>query len=203
MINQTTPFLYAIAGIPTAGKTSFRVNAIAKGVLPPHAFVHDCDDVMDSLPEYRQQLAQEGPAAAFNQWELAARQLAEQQLQAPIQLKRDIIYDRSCALPESYAFIKNLVEQHDYKLIMHLLVINVAEAKRRAIVREKQHGRHSPEQMLEERYHLLRDLWPEYLKLASEAFIIDNNTFEQRVIAVYKHNKLSINDKHAYDNFFS
>lgn len=203
MLNQTAPFLYAIAGIPTAGKTTFRNTAIAKGVLPAHAFVHDCDAVMASLPGYQQQLAQEGPAAAFNKWELTARELAEQQLQTPIELKRDIIYDRSCALPESYVLIKNLVEQHDYQLIMHLLVINVAEAKKRAIAREKQFGRHSPQAMLAERYQLLKDLWPEYLKLASEAFILDNNSFQQRVIAVYKNKQLSINDKHAYDNFFS
>lgn len=203
MLNQTAPFLYAIAGIPAAGKTSFRINAVAKGVLPAHAFVHDCDAVMEAIPEYQQQLAQEGTAAAFRKWEITARELAEQQLQNPIQLKRDIIYDRSCALPESYTLIKNLVEQHGYRLIMHVLMINADEAKKRAIHREKQHGRHLPESLIVERLQYLRDLWPKYLQLATEAFILDNNNFQQRIIAEYKHNKLLINDKHAYDNFLS
>lgn len=197
------PTIYAIAGIPTAGKTTFRQKAVASGTLPANAFIHDCDAVLESLSGYQQQLAEEGPASAFRNWELPAREIAEQELQTQILAKRDIIYDRSCALDSSYNFLAELVNGHGYKLIMYLLFVEPQEALRRAIAREAQLNRHSPPAIITERWQKLRDLWPKYLQLASELYLLDNSAYQANLIAIHKDNELLIKDQNAYNQFIA
>ena len=104
-----TPTIYAIAGIPGAGKTTFRDKALRNGLLPESAFVYDCDAVMEQIPDYLADLERFGGQTAFLNWELAARQIALQQLEQRVAQQQDIIYDRYCALPDSYTFIKNAI----------------------------------------------------------------------------------------------
>ena len=195
--------VYAIAGAPASGKTSFAVSARNNGLLPADAFVHDCDAVMESMPGYQQQLLNEGSIAAFNSWELPARELAEQQLKQQVAAKNSIIYDRSCALTSSYEFLKDLVQNKHYKLIMHLLYIDVNEACIRAKQRETIIGRYTSEIMVSERLTMLSSLWPEYLKIATEATILDNTDVTPRLVATYKQKNLHVHDPEMYSKFIN
>jgi len=198
---QRSPTIYAIAGAPAAGKTSFIAQAMHAGKLPNTAFIHDCDAVMQLLPGYQAQLKLEGAAKAFATWELPARILAEEQLQFQIDAKADIIYDRTCALSSSYNFIKDLVIHQQYRLIFYMLHVEPEQALIRTLAREAATGRHMPESIMLERLQMINSLWPEYLQLATSAHLLDSNQHPVKLIADFSGDKLQIYDHQLYSSF--
>jgi predicted ABC-type ATPase len=171
-IDFSQPRIFVVAGGPAAGKTTYIQKQLHAGVFPADAFIHDCDAVMESLPEYQNDLQRVGSVAAFTAWELPARQLAEEALFAAAQQRQNIIYDRSCALLSSFEFIEKLVTQKTYQLIFYYLEVDTEVAIKRAHAREKATGRHIPTRMIQERINALRKFLPEYQALAIQAFTI-------------------------------
>jgi predicted ABC-type ATPase len=200
---KSKPTIYAIAGGPAAGKTSYIAKALQAGTLPAAAFIHDCDAVMVSLAGYQQQLDLEDPIRAFNTWELPARQLAEEHLQQQVAAKQDIIYDRTCALPSSFSFLKNLVNNHGYRLIIQVLHVDPEIAYKRALSREAETMRHVPKDIISERFEMVSRLWFDYLSLATEAYLLDNSDLTSTVIAIYKDGNLVIKEPAVYDDFIA
>jgi len=169
-----TPVIYVIAGGIGAGKTSFRKSLLAKGRLPEDAVLHDPDAVMQALPGYLKMLDETGDtASAFATWEMPARFLAEEILSAAVWSKRDVIYERTCAIDTAPAFLKNVKEQ-GYRIEMHLLHTDLDTALERARRREGVEGRHTPPSVIRERYTALLRLWPEYRALADRIALYDN-----------------------------
>jgi predicted ABC-type ATPase len=195
------PTLYAVAGSPASGKSSFVQLGIQNGFLPSSAFLHDCDDTMAGIEEYRSDVKHFGSAEAFRRWELVAREKAELDLQHAIELGLDVIYDRSCALPSSYLFLKNLVASKNYRIVLHVMSVERDRAISRSNLREKDTGRHVPLEALQERLKGISTLWPSYLAFTSEATLYDNNDFSRRVIAQYKDGELVVHDQRYYDRF--
>lgn len=172
MINQRQPHIFAIAGAPCSGKSTYINKLFQENVVPPTAFLHDCDTVMETLPGYQEDVKQLGSAIAFSKWELPARHLAELALFQAVEQKQDIIYDRSCALTSSYKFIHHLVKEQDYLLIFYHLEIDLRTALQRAKMREKHIGRHIPPIDIEARMNQLQKLLPLYQVLAHQYFTI-------------------------------
>src|SRR4051794_8709303 len=114
-MSKRRPTIYAVAGPPASGKTTFVANGLDKGIFPKKALWHDCDAVMVQMPEYQEDRKLLGSVKAFQKWELPARELAERALFEAVLQGRDIIYDRSCALIESYEFLKALVNERNYR----------------------------------------------------------------------------------------
>ncbi|MGZ3634124.1 MAG: zeta toxin family protein [Parachlamydiaceae bacterium] len=198
------PTIFAVAGSPAAGKTSFiQAKMKEKGFFPKDVFIHDCDAVMDSLEGYQSDLHTLGPTKAFQNWELPAREKAESLLMEAVREQKDIIYDRSCALPSSYDFLKDLVENHGYTLIMHVLYVTEKNALFRAAEREKETGRHIPENVLLERMLGIATLWPSYLKLAKLCYLYDSNDRSLNLIAMAEDSKLTILDEKGYSAFMN
>lgn len=198
------PTIYAIAGGPAAGKTTFVAQSLHNNLLPTSAFLHDCDAVMVSLPGYQKQLATEhDPAKAWADWQLIAREIAEQQLAEKIAAKEDVIYDRSCALENSLTFLKDLVENQGYSLKMYVLYVPLAVAHDRATKREIDSQRHVPPKIITERHVIISQLWLDYMQLATEAYILDNTDAVATTIAIYKDKKLEILNPLLYEAFIS
>lgn len=198
------PVIYAIAGGPATGKTTFVASALDKGLLPTSAFVHDCDAVMVNLRGYQEQLAREqDPAKAWHDWQLIAREIAEQQLEEQISAKNDVIYDRSCALEGSYTFLQDLVNNRGYCLVLYVLHVPLGEAHSRALKRELTTQRHVPPEVITERHIMLSKLWPHYVQLATEAYVLDNSNPTATTIAVYKEGKLEVKNNMLYEQFIS
>ena len=198
---MTNPIIFAVAGIPASGKSSFIQEKMKENFFPEEVFIHDCDAVMDSLKGYQSDLQSLGSAIAFQNWELPARALAESMLMEAIHARQNIIYDRSCALPSSYLFLKEVVELHRYTLVMHVLDVSKEEAHSRAKEREKETGRQVPEEFFLERKKGLKALWPAYLKLAKQCCVYDSNTRPLQLIASGCGPKLTILDKKKYALF--
>lgn len=169
-----TPVIYVIAGGIGAGKTSFRKNLLAKGRLPEDAVLHDPDAVMQALPGYLKMLAETGDkASAFATWEMPARFLAEEILSAAVWSKRDVIYERTCAIDTAADFLKH-VKKQGYRIEMHLVHSDLDTALARARRREEEEQRHTPPAVIRERYAALLRLWPQYRNIADRIALYDN-----------------------------
>lgn len=198
---QADPIIYAIAGSPASGKTTFVQKKIQENYFPEDIFVHDCDAVMVALEGYQSDVQLLGSAKAFQKWELPAREMAEAMLLQAVKERKNIIYDRSCALPSSYTFLKDLVDNQGYTLIMHVLYVKEEVAFSRAEEREKTTSRHTPKEILSERMTWIRALWPSYLNLAKLAYLHDSNDTLYKVIATGKDSELIILDEKGYAAF--
>jgi predicted ABC-type ATPase len=204
LAQSSHPTIYAVAGAPASGKTTFVKAYLNRGVFSPNPFKHDCDEVMEALEEYQNDLKVYGSAYAFEKWEIIAREKAHQLLEEAVLKRRDIIYDRSCTLPDSLVFIRNLVEEQNYRLKMYTLHITEEEALRRARKREVETGRHIPEKIVKERLRRMSLLWPDYLALAEEAFLIDHTQLGNlRIIARFQDKKILIEEPLNYEEFLS
>jgi predicted kinase len=200
---QSDPTIFAIAGSPASGKTSFIRERIKENCFPEDVFIHDCDAVMTSLEGYQADLQSLGSIQAFQNWELPAREIAENLLMEAVREKKNIIYDRSCALPSSYTFLKDLVENHGYTLIMHVLYVTKENAFFRAEKRERTTGRHIPKDTLLERMIGIKTLWPSYLKLAKFCYLHDSNERSLNLIAQGKDSELTILDSEGFSAFIN
>lgn len=197
------PTIYAAAGSPAAGKTTFVAYALKQKILPGSAFVHDCDWVMTQLEGYQADLQLFGAEAAFKKWELPARALAEVELQKAITEGRDVIYDRSCALASSYSFLKKVIQNNGYQLVMHVVYLDKDKTFSRAKERESKTGRHIPESMILERLEMISALWLHYLSISQEAFLYVNRADGFVLISKYQGKKLSIENPEIYEEFLS
>jgi predicted ABC-type ATPase len=198
---QADPTIFAIAGSPASGKTSFIQKKNEERFFPQDVFIHDCDAVMVSLEGYQSDVELLGSVQAFQNWELPAREKAEALLMEAVKERRDILYDRSCALPSSYTFLKDLVDNHGYTLVMHVLYVTEKEACLRAEKREQETGRHIPKDVLLERMVGIKNLWPSYLELAKTCYLYDSHNPSLRLIAQGTDADLVIFDPELYASF--
>ncbi len=89
MLNlSANPVIYAIAGSPASGKTTFVQE---KSIFfPEDVFYHDCDSVMVALEGYQADVQLLGSAKAFQKWELPAREKAEDMLKEAVEVKKTL-----------------------------------------------------------------------------------------------------------------
>lgn len=180
------PIIYAIAGIPTAGKTTFITSAIKYGELPNNIFMHNSDAELVGLLGYQADLKLLGPAKAFANWEATAIQMAEDKLWRAVEAGMDIIYDRSCAIPSSLPFLQKLVQEYNYKLIMYILVIDPKIALQRAIEREQTKMIHTPPDAIIDKDQRLTSNFSEYCRLASTLHVLDSSIEPTHKIQSYE-----------------
>lgn len=169
---HTRPLFFAVAGAPGVGKTTYVNHLLTLGVLPAQAFRHDCDATMVAMPEYQADLKRIGAEAAFKRWELPARKAADALLEQALKQGLDILYDRTCALPEIYEFICDLVQEGRYRFEIHLIEAEPEEIQKRLKLRNETSGRHTSPELYLERAVGIQNLWPKYVELADSAAIL-------------------------------
>jgi hypothetical protein len=95
---QVDPTIFAIAGSPASGKTSFIQKKKEEDFFPKDVFLHDCDAVMISLEGYQSDLQCLGSLTAFQNWEIPAREIAENLLIEAVKEKKNWqTYTRRCS----------------------------------------------------------------------------------------------------------
>lgn len=158
--------VFAMAGIPGSGKTTFVSKCLNDGSFPYDAFILNCDSVMETLPEYISDYEQFGQKISFNRWEIPARNLSYRLLEEAVALNLDIIKDMNCVRWENFAMLERLKEQHGYYLKMYLFDIDPEIALRRI----KDRKRYTPPAMVLERAIALKELKDHYKSLVHEYF---------------------------------
>ncbi len=172
------PVVYAMAGIPASGKSSFVSLARREGRFPDSAFVLNPDVVMAALDEYRHDLESKGPETAFSTWELPARELNYELLAEALDKGANIIKDMSCARPENYQMLEQFKDQ-GYEIRMFHIMVDPDVALQRLSSRESATGRHTPAELIHERARSLAALLPRYRTLVNEFHAYDNNDLTQ------------------------
>ncbi|MCB9987725.1 MAG: zeta toxin family protein [Rhodospirillales bacterium] len=163
------PVVYAMAGVPGAGKSTFVMQAMKDGRFPQNAFILNPDRVMQALPEYQIDLTEKSREEAFERWEMPARDLAYQMFEMAVDEGDDIIKDMGCSREENLIMLQNLKDK-GYRLEMHYVHCTPEEAVRRANAR----GRYTPEAMIYDRAQALTRLLPHYQELADDFYAYDN-----------------------------
>jgi predicted ABC-type ATPase len=166
-----TPTVYAMAGIPGAGKSEFVKGAIERGEFPRDAFILDPDRVMQALPTYQDDLALSGKQTAFRKWEIPARLLAYHLADQATTRKIDIIQDMGGVRREDYNRLMQY-KNRGYRIEMTYIYCGVDECLRRV---GKRTTRHTAEEMVRERNESLRLLLPEYVKMVDAFRVFDNS----------------------------
>ncbi|MBN8547907.1 MAG: zeta toxin family protein [Deltaproteobacteria bacterium] len=173
-VTGRSPRLFATAGNIAAGKTSLLRFLSAAGQLPAaHAVRHDPDAVMSEISAYRSDTLTQ-PAAAFRRWEIPARLLADEILVAAVERRCDVVYDRTCALPDTLEMLRELKQREHYEITMYFVWASVEECLERSKRRERTSRRHVPAEVISERAESLRKLFPAYVELADEVFVYEN-----------------------------
>lgn len=165
-----TPTVYAMAGIPGAGKSEFVKGAIERGEFPNTAFILDPDRVMQALPAYQDDLALAGKQTAFRKWEIPARLLTYQLADQATERKVNIIQDMGGVRREDYDRLVRY-KNRGYRIEMTYIYCPLEECLKRLVGRTT---RHTAEDMVRERHESLRLLLPEYVKMVDSFRVFDN-----------------------------
>ena len=182
---QDQPTFYAMGGCPGSGKSTLIEKLKCERNLPPKAYLHSPDQVMFALSGYQQQINDDSNLEyAFQQWEMPARTIAEQHLEQALKMNSDIIYDRSCALPDSADFLQS-VAARGYKVVMHGISITLENALQRIAQREEQRFIH--DSVVQERWNNFNEFWPQYLQICNETYLYDNNAPEKPFLLIESH----------------
>ncbi|MBK9144688.1 MAG: GNAT family N-acetyltransferase [Candidatus Melainabacteria bacterium] len=157
------PTLVHLCGIPGSGKTHYTNKFLARN---PFYCLVQFDGVMESLPGYTCDRDNLGAREAFERWEMPARAVGYQLLQALLENKRNVIFDHSAAFPEHLDLIGK-ARAWGYKVEMHYMQCPTDIALSRLEEREKTQKRHTPRQLLFHRQNRLDELIPQYRKIVN------------------------------------
>lgn len=164
------PVLYAMAGIPGAGKSTFVRNAVERRYFPKDAFILSPDLVMENIPAYRADYAKLGAEEAFLKWEMPARTLAYDLAQEAAAQRMNIVKDMGLVRIENWRMLMDL-RSKGYKIVIHHIMCDANEAVRRCAERD----RHFPAQKIYERARDLDAFMVEFADVAHEVLRFDNS----------------------------
>ncbi len=174
------PVAIAMAGGVAAGKSTVLRWLFAQRRVPAGAHLHDPDALMQRLPGFVREAAQD-PRRAFATWERPARWVAEEALRRALELRADVCLDRGLLLPDSPALVQDLKERR-YRLTIYHVACPLEVALARARRREQQTGRHVPEAVIMERHGRIAELLPTYIAAADELFEVVSEEAEPRFV---------------------
>lgn len=155
------PHFIHMAGIPGSGKSTYAKQLYQTRPQMSGALFIAFDQVMEQLSGYQ---ALDDPIAAFAAWELPARALGYQLLLSGLEAGCSILFDHSGAHPAHLPLMTALSHENRYRTEMVYLKAEPKQVLSYIQQREKITRRHTPEQLVHERYQLLEDLMPQYEK---------------------------------------
>lgn len=187
--NTKSPTIYVLAGGPGSGKTTFRREAFKLGTFNTNMHLHEPDEVMRVIPEYQNAINQEGLTSeeyinvlqkARADWNEPALALANEMLKTALGKRMDIIYECTCAMSESYNFLKE-AKALGYKIIFRAFYTDIQTALVRTNERAKAEGRTLPDNITINRSKKFAKLFVQYKELADETYLFksEENKFTE------------------------
>lgn len=193
LCSENKPFLFAIGGGPASGKTTFRRQCTHFSNM----HIHDMDEVVIRLAEYKKDCAQLGPRAAFQNWFVKAREIADAMVQFALANRYSILYDRTCAAERTY-FDLLQASKLGYRVSLIGLSLDVPTALKRAAKREQEEGRCLTESLIKEWHARFSAIWPYYLAFVKEISLYD--TSKELPKLIYSSTS-GVQDPVLYENF--
>lgn len=168
---MTEPFFLHMLGIPGAGKTTFLniLQTFWAGPNPPYLL--GFDQVMQAMPDYQ---TTEDKIAAFEQFELPAREQGYKILEELIEKKHSVLFDNGGSASSHIDILKR-AQENGFEIILVSISTPIEIAKRHVDIRSISEGRHTPMTYLEDRARKLEDLRAAYLSLTPLFYEIKND----------------------------
>jgi predicted ABC-type ATPase len=141
--------------------------------LPPSYILHEPDEVLARVPEFRIQ-AQTNPCDAFEQWELFARNIANELTHFAFKNRFHHVYVRSLSLVDSLEALYQAKHEWGYTIEVHIVQCSLSKAIERIKLREQAQSRHIHPSLIESRYEQLKQNLPYIQKLSDQFEIWDN-----------------------------
>ncbi len=166
------PTLIHMLGIPGCGKSTFIKQNAKKfdGYL-----IIGFDAIMEALPQYHEDVLKLGSVEAFKKWEIPARIAGYELLVRAINKRVNIVLDHGGSPACHVELMKNVKKYCGYKTVIYELSCKVDEAIRRVRIREMRTKRHTPENMIRQRYNLLKDRGFEYMREVDEFHVVSTS----------------------------
>lgn len=170
------PVLYQVSGVPGAGKSAYCTHFLK--THPEYAYV-SFDKIMESIPEYQQDVAQKGSALAFALWEKPARVIGYELLKRLLEQGASVLLEHS-GVNVSHVQLYQNVKKYGYQTKVTFLMCDTDIAIKRAQKREKLTGRHTPQSMICERAALIEQYAKRYGQIADDIQFLDasGDTFQ-------------------------
>ena len=170
------PVFYQVSGMPGAGKSAFCQHFLKSH--PDYAYV-SFDKIMESLPEYQQDVKQKGSALAFALWEKPARVVGYELLKRLLEQGTNVLLEHS-GVNSSHVQLCENVKKYGYQTKVSFLMCDTEVAIERAQKREKMTGRHTPSKMIQERASLMPQYAAQYSKITDDIQFLDasGDTFQ-------------------------
>lgn len=164
-----TPVLYQVSGVPGSGKSAFCKHFLQKN--SDFAYV-SFDKIMESMPEYQQDVKQRGAAMAFALWEKPARVIGYELLKRLLDQGANVLLEHS-GVNSSHLQLHKNVKKYGYQTKVTFLMCDTDVAIERAKKREKMTGRHTPEKLICERASLMGTYAAKYSKITDDIQFLD------------------------------
>lgn len=166
------PLLTQIGGIPGAGKSTF-----CKYFQNSKSIYLGFDEIMESIPGYRQDIYLLGGEESFKKWEMPARVIGYEILRRAVIHKLNIFFEHSGVNEAHIELFKN-AKLLGYRTEVDYLLCKPQIAMKRTVEREKQTRRHTPKELILERSSLIKKYIEKYKKIADHMYIYDTSTNE-------------------------
>jgi len=183
---QKEPTIYVVAGGPGSGKTSFRRESFENNKFNEKMHLHEPDEVMLAIPEYQDYIKNaEGNnieilQIAREKWSDPALILANQMLEEAANSRMDIIYERTCAMNQSYDFLEN-AKKSGYRIVFYAFYTDIKTALNRTHERAIKEHRTLPDEITITRTKIFAELFPKYIELSDEIYLFksEDNKFRE------------------------
>ena len=167
LTKQKHPTFIQVGGVPGAGKTTF-CQRIANNLFLSF------DAVMESIPEYQQDLYLIGNVKSFHKWEMPARVIGYEILARAINARYNIVLEHSGVNQAHMQLFKNL-KILGYNTSMYFITCRLDLAINRTKEREKITHRFTPQAMIEQRYNLVNQYIKQYQSIADNTYVYDSS----------------------------
>ena len=168
---QDKPNFVHMLGIPGAGKTTFLRKNIDKF---KDYLLLDFDNLMEQLPEYRQDINEIGLVKSFKKWQIPARIAGYELLLRAVANKVNIFFDHGGS-PFLHVKLLEEIKKNKYYIKVIYIKCNTDIAIIRTKEREKYTLRHTPEELIVQREPLIKQRIKQFREIADEFIEIDNN----------------------------
>ena len=164
--SSDAPNFIQVSGIPGAGKSTFCQRNYSKETIVQF------DTIMAQIPQYKKDCDRLGLVQAFSKWEMPARVIGYEVLHRLIEKKASFVLEHS-GMNAAHVKLVDVLKKEGYLTCLQFLYCDLDEACRRALERAKKISRHTPPQLIKERYLAILDYLDTYKNKMDEVWVWD------------------------------
>lgn len=168
-VSKSKPRLFQVSGVPGVGKTTY----VKKFEADYDVFV-SFDSIMEKIPQYAEDLKRIGSVEAFKKWEMPARVTGYELLKRCLDKKLNIILEHS-GVNEAHIQLFQNIKTLGYNTEIAFLKCSFGKSVERCSKRELETQRHTPEELIKNRFVLIDEYEKKYKEIADKIYIVDTN----------------------------